>query len=606
MKIKIQSTLNVIQFVMFCLFVLPLSSIAAEKLAKPNVIVILSDDQGYGDIGSHGNRIIDTPNLDQFAEQGTRFENFFVSPLCAPTRASLLTGRYHIRTGTTSVSNSLEIMREEEVTFAEVFKANGYATAAFGKWHNGEHFPNNANGQGFDEFIGFSAGHISNYFDPVLEHNSSEIETSGYITDVLTDKAMAWIEQQQDKPFLAYIPYNAPHSPYQVPDRYFDKYAAKGFDTKNAAVYGMVENMDENIGRLLAKLDQLNLTSNTIVIFLTDNGPNTPNRYNGGMKGQKGSVDEGGVRVPLFIRWPGTLASGKTVHKLAAHIDILPTLMELAGLSYPDTLAMDGISLAPLLSPLLEKKLLNKAAQWPDRMIFSHKLLTRQFKDGKVLPTEGTVRTPQYRYVLTKNEEGLYDIVNDPSQETNIKGKNRDKFKQLKAAYQHWFKPLAKGWTPAESIGVGYSAFPITHLQAVEAKLQGKLKFHGRGFSHDWIENWVDPNDAITWDINVRQAGSYQVSLDYVVPKKDIGARIRIQVGDAQVSTKVTEPFDPELYPSHDRAPRAGELEKPWKNLELGQMQLQKGEFQLVLSSDHMPGQQVIEMRRVSIRLIEP
>lgn len=564
----------------------------AAAQEKPNVIVILSDDQGYGDIRSHGNSLIDTPNLDRLASEGTRFENFFVSPLCAPTRASLLTGRYHIRTGTVSVSNSLEIMRAEEVTLAEVFKANGYATGAFGKWHNGEHFPNNANGQGFDEFVGFSAGHISNYFSPTLEHNGGEIETSGYITDVLTDKAIAWIEKQQDKPFFAYIPYNAPHSPFQVPDSYYDKYAARGLDVKNASVYGMVENMDENIGRLLMRLDQLKLADNTIVIFMTDNGPNTPNRYNGGMKGNKGSVDEGGMRVPLFIRWPGRIAYGKTVNKLSAHIDILPTLMDLAALSYPDKLPVDGISLKPLLSN-------GETKSWPQRMLFSHRV-----NKGKLLADAGTVRTDQYRYVLNKGKEGFYDMVKDPSQKKNIKVKQPDKFKQLKAVYHTWFDELARGWQPAKAIGVGYSAYPVTRLQAVEAKMHGKLKFHGRGFSYDWIENWIDPNDAITWDITVMQTGRYKVSLDYIVPEKDVGARVRISVGDEHVETTITVPYDPDLYPSHDRAKRSGELEKPWKNIDLGELDIEKGTFPLILSSDHMPGDQVIEVRRVTLSLI--
>ena len=191
-----------------------------KLLDRPNVILVMTDDQGWGDVRSHGNRLIDTPNLDQFAQDGARFKNFYVSPLCAPTRASLLTGRYHIRTGTVNVSNNLEIMRSEETTLAELFESNGYKTALFGKWHNGEHYPYNPNGQGFDEFVGFCAGHIGNYFDPVLEHNAGTIKTKGFITDVLTDKAIEWIESKRDENFFCYIPYNAPHTPYQVQDAY--------------------------------------------------------------------------------------------------------------------------------------------------------------------------------------------------------------------------------------------------------------------------------------------------------------------------------------------------------------------------------------------------
>ena len=315
---------------------------SAEPGDRPNVILVMTDDQGYGDVRSHDNPLIDTPNLDQLAQDGARFKNFFVSPLCAPTRASLLTGRYHIRTGTVNVSNNLEIMRSEETTIAELFKVNGYNTALFGKWHNGEHYPHNPNGQGFDEFVGFCAGHTGNYFDPILEHNGGTIETRGFITDVLTDKAMEWIEAKRNEKFFCYIPYNAPHTPYQVPDAYYEKYKDRGLDVKTATLYGMVENIDDNMGRLLKKVEELGLQENTIVLFLTDNGPNTRDRYNGGMKGHKGQVDEGGVRVPLFVRWSGHIKPDRVVDGLAAHIDLLPTLADLCDIEVPDSLRLDG------------------------------------------------------------------------------------------------------------------------------------------------------------------------------------------------------------------------------------------------------------------------
>ena len=229
-----------------------------EEKSSPNVLLILTDDQGWGDLGVHGNPIIQTPVLDDFARKGVEVKNFYVSPLCAPTRASLLTGRYHLRTGTRWVSDGLENMNPEEVTLAEMFKSAGYATGCFGKWHNGAHFPFHPNQQGFDEFIGFCAGHWNNYFNTTLQHNGEPFPTEGYITDVLTDEAIKFIEQSGDEPFFCYVPYNVPHGPFQVPDQYFDKYYNQ-LDTmqdeternKLAAVYGMCENMDANIGRLL-------------------------------------------------------------------------------------------------------------------------------------------------------------------------------------------------------------------------------------------------------------------------------------------------------------------------------------------------------------------
>ena len=239
----------------------------SQNLKRPNVILILTDDQGWGDLGIHGNDRLSTPIIDKMAADGVQFDRFYVSPLCAPTRASLLTGRYYLRTGTSWVSKGLENMHAREVTIAEVFQDQGYATGCFGKWHNGAHYPQHPNQQGFDEFIGFCAGHWNNYFSTTLEHNGEPYPTDRYITDVLTDEALKFIEQNQDNQFFCYVPYNVPHGPFQVPDTYFNKYKNLGFSDKDAAVYGMCENMDENVGRIIQKVDELKLSENTIIIF---------------------------------------------------------------------------------------------------------------------------------------------------------------------------------------------------------------------------------------------------------------------------------------------------------------------------------------------------
>ena len=458
---------------------------------RPNVILVMTDDQGYGDVRSHDNPLIDTPNLDQLAKDGARFKNFFVSPLCAPTRASLLTGRYHIRTGTVNVSNNLEIMRAEETTIAELFKANGYSTALFGKWHNGEHYPHNPNGQGFDEFVGFCAGHTGNYFDPILEHNGGTIETKGFITDVLTDKAMQWIEANRNENFFCYIPYNAPHTPYQVPDAYYEKYNARGLNVKNATIYGMVENVDHNMGRLLNKVEELGLQEDTIVLFLTDNGPNTPDRYNGGMKGHKGHVDEGGVRVPLFVRWSGHIEPSRVVDGLAAHIDLLPTLADLCDIKIPDSLRLDGLS--------LKASLLDERNAPSNRTIFTHRYWAKKLQ----LPN-GAARSLRYRYVRTAKEESFFDLIEDPGQKKDISKEFPEQFQRHRAAYRDWFADVSKHWELESLIPCGYREFPITHLHAVQSTLSGTLKFHGRGFHHDWIVNWVEVDDKIIWDIDAR------------------------------------------------------------------------------------------------------
>lgn len=564
---------------------------AAEPDDRPNVILVMTDDQGYGDVRSHGNPLIDTPNLDQLAKDGARFRNFFVSPLCAPTRASLLTGRYHIRTGTVNVSNNLEIMRHEETTIAELFKANGYNTALFGKWHNGEHYPYNPNGQGFDEFVGFCAGHFGNYFDPVLEHNAGTIKTKGFITDVLTERAMEWIAANRSDKFFCYIPYNAPHTPYQVPDAYYEKYSARGLGVKTATIYGMVENIDDNMGRLLKKVEELGLQENTIVLFLTDNGPNTRDRYNGGMKGHKGHVDEGGVRVPLFVRWSGHIKPDRVVDGLAAHIDLLPTLADLCDIEVPDSLRLDGLS--------LKASLLDERTAPSDRMIFTHRYWAKKLQ----LPN-GAARSLRYRYVLTAKEESLFDLVEDPGQKKDISKELPKQFQRHRAAYRNWFADVSKDWELESLIPCGHRQFPITHLHAVQSTLSGSLKFHGKGFHHDWIVNWVDPDDKITWDIDVVEPGKYRVAVKYTCPMKDVGSQIRVTVNENELEAIVDQPFDPALFPNHDRATRAGELEKPWATLELGKMEMDQGITKLVLSADRMPGTQVMEVREVILERV--
>jgi arylsulfatase A-like enzyme len=403
----------------------------AARTARPNVLLIMTDDQGWGDLRAHGNEQLDTPTLDKLAAEGAHFERFFVSPLCAPTRASLLTGRYSQRTGALWVTRGYETMRADEVTIAEALKPAGYETGIFGKWHNGAHYPYDPRGQGFDEFFGFCGGHWTNYFDTQLQHNDRMTLTKGYITDVLTDAAIKFIEQNRQRPFFAYVPYNAPHKPLQLPDRYFDKYKRRGLDDNLASIYGMVENIDDNVGRLLRKLDELRLAENTIVVYLHDNGPNGQ-RFNGGMKGVKGQVHEGGVRSPLFIRWPGQLKAGLNISQIAAHIDLFPTLLDLCGVAAPKNLQVDGASLAPLLK--------GKTQQWPDRMIFTYHFPN----PDNARRGPGAVRTQQYRLVITDKGAELYDLLADPRQHQEIAAAHPEVVARLRSAYEAWWQDVMK------------------------------------------------------------------------------------------------------------------------------------------------------------------
>ncbi|MFV2070290.1 MAG: arylsulfatase, partial [Pirellulales bacterium] len=470
----------------------------------PIVILIMTDDQGYGDPGFHGNDKIDTPVLDHLATESVRFDRFFVCPLCTPTRATLLSGRYHPRTGAMSVTRGLETMRSEEVTIAEVLRSAGYATGCFGKWHLGEHYPNHPNGQGFDEFFGMPQGHWNNYFDPKLEHNGRMVRTCGFITDVITDDALRFVEQHRDRPFFCYVPYNAPHTPHQVPDRYFDKYIGRGLDARAAAIYGMVENIDENIGRLLEKLDELELTERTIVFFLSDNGPEGPegSRYNAGMRGMKGTVHEGGVRVPLFVRWPGHLTAGRTVGEIAAHIDLLPTIAELCGVAEPKTLPLDGRSLVPLLT--------GHADDWPDRMIFHYLLPWRrviELRDNAIdnVPRcPAAVRTQRWRAVNEGSGWQLFDMTADPGQTTDVASRYAEVANRLARAHEKWFAEVVPRPIVRPPIQVGYDERPAVELPAPEAYPTGKIRWYNKGgFAHDWLTGWTDTADTISWDVDV-------------------------------------------------------------------------------------------------------
>lgn len=304
----------------------------------PNVIVILADDQGWGDLGFNGNRMLATPQIDALARSGAVLDHFYVSPVCAPTRAEFLTGRYHTRVGVRDVQNGNERLNLGERTIAEVFRDAGYATGLFGKWHNGGQGPYHPNARGFNEFYGYTQGHWPSYFNAEVEHNGRRVRSAGYLPDDVTSRAIEFIGENRAQPFLCYLALPTPHSPMQVPDRYWARFAGREITQPGTppagqredpdftrAVLAMTANIDDNVGRLLEKLTSLDLARDTIVVYFSDNGPNSW-RWNDGMKGRKASTDEGGVRAPFIIRWTGRIPAGHRVEGIAGVIDLLPTL----------------------------------------------------------------------------------------------------------------------------------------------------------------------------------------------------------------------------------------------------------------------------------------
>lgn len=562
----------------------------------PNVLLVMTDDQGWGDVRSHSNDLLDTPVHDRLAAQGARFDRFYVSPVCAPTRASLLSGRYHLRCGVHGVTRAQETMRAEEVTIAEVLKQSGYATGCFGKWHNGAHFPNHPNGQGFDHFVGFCGGHWTLYFDTRLEHNGRPIKTEGYIADVLTDAALRFIRKNREQPFFCYVPYNTPHTPFQVPDRYFDKHKARGLDDSLACIYGMVENIDHNLGRLLALLDELKLAENTIVVFTTDNGPNTA-RYNGDMRGRKGSVHEGGVRVPCFIRWPGHVRPGQTVTQIASHIDLLPTIVDLCGLPAPKTLPLDGVSLVPLLE--------GRTADWPDRLIYSHWM-----GGGQVLPNRGSVRSQRHRAVFERKGWQLYDMLDDPGQKTDLAKSQPDVLAPLRTAYEAWFTDVTQAGFDPIPVPIGHAERPLVVLPGHEASLHpemGKgISYGGRaGWANDWVANWTATDAYPWWEVDVVRAGRYEVTLMYVCGAPDVGSKIRVEIAGQTLDGAVTKAHDPPPIPTPDRVPLKEAQEKIWAPLPLGAVELPQGRTKLTVKALSLAGEKVMDLKAVRLRRVD-
>ncbi|MEX0330056.1 MAG: arylsulfatase [Puniceicoccaceae bacterium] len=559
----------------------------------PNVVVFLTDDQGWGDLSLHNNPHLQTPYLDRLAESGAQLERFYVSPVCAPTRASLLTGKFHSRTGVHGVTRGQENMDLKEVTLADLFKEAGYRTGIFGKWHNGAHYPYHPNGRGFDQFVGFSAGHLSDYFDAKLEENGRSIKSSGFIVDYLTDRAIEFIDASKNQPFFCYIPYNTPHSPLQVPDKYFDKYKQMGLDDRTACVYGMCENIDDNVGRVMQKLEESGLRENTIVIFFSDNGPDTY-RFNGGLKGKKGDVHEGGMKVPCFVSWPKAIAPRTGIPKVTAHVDLLPSLMDMIG--RPDLIPcdIDGKSLRPLLE--------NPAAGWPDRTLYMNwGYRTRIWNE---------------RYALAEGE--LYDLLEDPNQTQPLGQALPDVKASMERELQQWLQKHVPANETAFAIPVGYPGRPVTELPAHESHLYPEFPFGAErfdsgisyvtrwGWANDWITNWTSTQAYVRWDIEVETAGRYAVTLNYTCPEKDVGSRIEIRAGDDSLEVAIAEAFDPPLYPDRDRFPRESEVhEKDWASLSAGLLKLNSGKTNLTVKALEMPGNQVMELRAVSLKRLQ-
>ncbi|MDW5290128.1 arylsulfatase [Formosa sp. PL04] len=492
-----------------CLFVLTsnIKLLAQTSKQKPNIVIVITDDQGKNDLGCMGNPYIKTPNIDNFYKQSVRFTDYHVSTTCAPTRGAIMTGRHSNRINVFHTITGRSLLFEDEVTMPQVFAQNGYTNGLFGKWHLGDNYPFRPEDRGFHEVVRHGGGGITqgpdywlnDYFDDTYWHNSKLQKYKGYCTDVFFNEALNFIEENKEKPFFCYISTNAPHAPYNVPKEYYDiykNYSEEELPDRFKRFYGMITNIDDNFKILQDKLDALNLTDNTILIFTTDNGTAGGNRiYDAGLKGSKGSEYEGGHRVPLFIRWPnGQLTGGKDIDNLVAAYDLLPTFVDLLGLDYNAVKPLDGMSLKPLLE--------NKTEDWPNRTLY----IDTQRLQNLVKYKKYSVMDDDWRLV---NGNELYNMNTDKGQTKNVFGQHPEVAEKLALGYEKWWQSFMD-----EEVNERYAYIKVGAPKENPSRISAHDLMTGKhGSVHHQIGAAKGAQASGRWKIEFVEDGEYKISL---------------------------------------------------------------------------------------------
>ncbi len=544
-----------------CIAMAACSTACAADATRPNVILVMTDDQGYGDFGFMGNTVVQTPHLDAMATRSARMTQFYVSPVCTPTRACLMTGRYNYRTRAIDTYIGRAMMETEEVTIAELLRPAGYATGQFGKWHLGDNYPLRPSDQGFDEVLCHRGGGIGQpsdpiggegkYTDPILFHNNKQVPMQGYCTDIYFDAAFDFMRKsvQRDKNFFAYIATNAPHGPFHdVPEdlrrMYLDMDLRAGMapgtseqaylkeKDKTSRIYAMETNIDQNVGRLFEKLKEFGVYENTLVLFLVDNGPNG-NRFVGPLRGHKGQVVDGGIRSPLLAHWPAQLEAGHNSDRVAAHIDLLPTILDACGVARPDDLELDGRSILPLLA--------GRAIDWPDRTIF-----LQWHRGNEATPYKNFgARSQRWKLVHEQGKwpEGvaeppgglhfeLYDAINDPGETKNLATAHPEVVKQMKQEYDDWFASVSS--TRADNYAPPRIHIGTPHENPTVLTRQDWRHF---GDARAWSRN-----SRGRWLVHVASPGAYSFHLAFEPAEVDETMTLRIgPLGDLRQVTRGVE-----------------------------------------------------------------
>ncbi len=514
---------------------------------KPNVVIVITDDQGYGDLAFTGNPAIKTPTIDKLRDQGTLLNNFHVDPTCAPTRSALMTGRYSDRVGVWHTVQGRSMLRRREITMADIFTQNGYATGMFGKWHLGDCYPYRPEDRGFEHVVYHAAGGVgqapdywgNDYFDDTYIVNGKFQRFEGFCTDIWFDEGMKFIQANKNKPFFAYIALNAPHKPLYCPEEYSKPYEGNP-KVSYPEFYGMVTNIDDNLAKLMALLEREGLADNTILVFMTDNGTagglnKKGGGYDGGMRGMKNSEYDGGHRVPFILRWPnGKIEAGKSIENLTAHFDILPTLIDLCGLNAPK-IEFDGSSLRDLLY--------TDGKNWPDRAL----VVETQRVVDPIKWRRCAVMTDKWRLVNDDKGQGLFDMQADPQQTTDLSSKYPETVERLRGEYNNFWNDVSREHDLTSYMVIGSDHSPIVSLS-----------------SHDWLIDKLPPwnQDHIKkgavaevshWAIEVEQDGNYEISLRRWPVEADKGIndgtygkafnfkQARMRIGDVDETKEIPE-----------------------------------------------------------------
>ena len=497
-----------IKSILYC--TLTVFSAFAAHGAKPNIVFVITDDQGYGDLSCHGNPVLKTPNLDKLHSESLRLTDYHVSPTCTPTRAALMTGRYTNRTGAWHTIMGRSLLRTNETTVADYLSKAGYVTGIFGKWHLGDSYPYQPEYRGFQKTYIHGGGGIgqtpdlwdNSYFDDTYIEDGELVKAKGFCTDVFFDEAIEFIEEQHEakKPFFAYISTNAPHGPFHAPQKYIDMYAGQKGDL--APFFGMIANIDDNVGKLRTKLAEIGADKNTLFIFTTDNGTvRGGNVFNAGMSGGKGKNTEGGHRVPFFMHWPENgWTKGRDIKQLSAHIDVLPTLSEICDFEIDGKLPVDGLSLVPLLKE-------ENVSDWKDRVIVtdSQRVVDpRKWKDSSTMMQD-------WRLL---NGKKLYQLSTDPGQKKDIADKHPERVKMMREGYEAWWDSMKDSFAEGAPYHLGDNPKPLelTAHDLVGTGGTASVAWN-QGHIRKGTLTGVNKDGAAYWQLKVTKAGEYTFKL---------------------------------------------------------------------------------------------